>query len=142
MTGYKPHPETLGDNPTRQQIFDFVVNHLFNQGVKAGGPNEGCYYRTSDGALSCAVGCLIPDKLYDEAMECGTVHTLLLRFCNILPDYFWSNRFFLKELQILHDTCPDTKFTTTYLNENFKDIAFRYGLKYETREQSSDSYYT
>ena len=54
---------------TKQDTFDTVFTHLFEQGEKArveGG--ERCLYRTADG-LKCAVGCLIPDGQYFHEME-------------------------------------------------------------------------
>jgi hypothetical protein len=59
---------------TRREIFETVKNHLLTQGKKAwvfqDDPDQPgpCLYRTDDG-LRCAVGCLIPDELYDPRME-------------------------------------------------------------------------
>lgn len=57
---------------TEQEAFDTVVRHLFAQGRQSASgapPNENkCLYRGPGGA-KCAVGCLIPDRLYDPAME-------------------------------------------------------------------------
>jgi hypothetical protein len=58
---------------TPQEIFDRVAVHLLTQNEKAVKTYEGdnmptCLYRTPNG-LKCAVGCLIPDVLYDESME-------------------------------------------------------------------------
>ena len=53
---------------TQQEIFDTVLEHLRKQG-KASLSTEGdCTYRGPDGT-SCAVGCLIPDELYDPLIE-------------------------------------------------------------------------
>jgi hypothetical protein len=51
----------------KQDVFDTVLNHIRKQGpaVTAHGT---CAYRTEEGK-SCAIGCLIPDDLYTEAME-------------------------------------------------------------------------
>lgn len=50
----------------KQEIFDKVYRHLLVQGVRAEDDN-GCRYRI--GKLMCAIGCLIPDELYDEKIE-------------------------------------------------------------------------
>lgn len=53
---------------TPQEIFDAVCDHLAKQKKRAAREHGGCYYRTPDG-LKCAVGCLIPDELYDRRMD-------------------------------------------------------------------------
>ena len=50
-----------------QEIFDKVVTHLLTQNEQSLKDGQ-CYYRTEEG-LSCAVGCLIPDKLYNSDIE-------------------------------------------------------------------------
>ena len=59
------------ENKSLQEIFQTVETHLLKQMVKS---TEGgvCRYRTSTG-LMCAVGCLIPDELYSEELECFSV---------------------------------------------------------------------
>lgn len=59
------------DDFTYQQVFDFVLNHLYVQGEKAA-DTQGCRYRTPSG-LSCAVGCLIPDHEYSYTYEGSSV---------------------------------------------------------------------
>lgn len=76
-------------NPTKQNIFDFVVDKLRQQGKQSwipesersmgvdgepeinGCSDNGCRYRlpTPDGVLKCALGHLIPDEIYTEKME-------------------------------------------------------------------------
>lgn len=52
----------------RQEVFTKIAKHLIKQGKKAQKPNsQVCLYR--DGERRCAVGCLIPDRLYSEEME-------------------------------------------------------------------------
>lgn len=57
---------------THQEIFDFVWTKLCEQGAKSY-ENGKCRYRTST-RLKCAVGHLIPDDLYDPAMEGAAQH--------------------------------------------------------------------
>lgn len=63
---------------TNQQTFDAVARHLLTQKAPALRTTEGgeviCAYRGDDGK-KCAVGCLIPDDMYDaELMEGVGVH--------------------------------------------------------------------
>ena len=53
---------------TEQEIFDTVLTHLREQGKAAATDDGGCRYRDADGT-ACAVGCLIPDELYDPVIE-------------------------------------------------------------------------
>lgn len=54
---------------TEQEIFDKVVRHLIAQGEQAVDPATGrCQYR-APGGLKCAIGCLIPDELYEPEMD-------------------------------------------------------------------------
>lgn len=60
---------------TDQEILDRVYPHLLTQRRKSlrkiGFDDEGCAYRGEDGC-SCAIGCLIPDDMYDPEIEgCG-----------------------------------------------------------------------
>lgn len=56
---------------TRQEVYNKVRDHLLAQGEQSAGM-MGCQYRAerSDGTvLMCAIGCLIPDELYDDGLE-------------------------------------------------------------------------
>lgn len=57
---------------TEQEIFNKVYLHLKGQGCKAGtmtaSKSFNCAYRGPNNT-SCAVGCLIPDELYDPEIE-------------------------------------------------------------------------
>ncbi len=53
---------------TKQETFDLVFTHLFEQGEQAVVMNTtSCKYRI--GTKMCAVGCLIPDNLYTQDLE-------------------------------------------------------------------------
>ena len=58
------HPVLLESEMFAQEIFDTVVEHLRRQGHRAYKEEYGCLYRLENGD-KCAVGCLIPDHLYD-----------------------------------------------------------------------------
>lgn len=92
---------------TDQEIFDKVRDHLLEQGEKAEyvdqfGSSE-CFYRTDSG-LKCAVGCLIPDELYERGAEGHGVGYLYDK--GFLPDVDESSIYILEELQAFHDTVP------------------------------------
>jgi len=53
---------------TNQEVFDKVATHLLTQGKQSVNAGGTCLYR-GPGGTSCAVGCLIPDKVYREEME-------------------------------------------------------------------------
>lgn len=93
---------------TTQEVFNKVALHLLTQFKQAKVDNK-CRYRSNDG-LSCAVGCLIPDSLYDYRLEGGTVFAVL-QFAagtNRLKEFAAvgiseSNFALLTELQMVHD---------------------------------------
>lgn len=53
---------------TEQEIFDTVLTHLREQGKAAATDDGDCKYRGTRGT-ACAVGCLIPDELYNPLIE-------------------------------------------------------------------------
>lgn len=63
---------------TMQEEFDAVVAHLYKQGKKAMS-GKGCAYRGENGTM-CAVGCRIPDEMYDPKMEGQFVFSLPFTF--------------------------------------------------------------
>ena len=60
---------------TDQEIFDKVLVHLREQGKRATLEKAGCAYRGDKGAM-CAIGCLIPDHLYDPRIENRTIDSI------------------------------------------------------------------
>ena len=96
---------------TDQEIFTKVATHLLTQGKRSerffdddGEP--GCAYRSAAG-LMCAVGCLIPDELYEPAIEgctvAGDVVQSVLREAGIRAGYGERTDSLLYELQNIHD---------------------------------------
>ncbi len=94
---------------TEQEIFDTVARHLLTQNAKSllfpdpGLEQDGtmCAYRAPTG-LRCAVGCLIPDELYDATMETCTVHALITNFAAV-GERFSEHEDLLAALQSVHD---------------------------------------
>ena len=82
-----------------QEFFDKVKTHLLTQNAKSISPTGYCKYRF--GGLSCAIGCCIPDEVYDSAMEMLSSDILIELFPN-LNVYFGSPEL-SRRLQRLHD---------------------------------------
>jgi hypothetical protein len=60
------------DYTNDQQVFDYVVEKLREQGCQSISEGGNCLYRGPNG-LKCAAGHLIPDDKYDERMENGLI---------------------------------------------------------------------
>lgn len=70
--------QALSPNPTTQEVYEFqrayfsrpgaVLAKIIHRYTEEGDPVTSCLYRTQDGN-KCAVGCLIPDSIYDKAIE-------------------------------------------------------------------------
>lgn len=85
---------------SKQEIFDYVVNHLYTQGKPAKDFIGNCVYRNKQG-LMCAVGCLIPDDVYVKEMEGESVGTISEIFD--LPAEIYEYKEMLRNLQGVHD---------------------------------------
>ena len=109
-----------------QTIFNRVAAHLLAQGRPSLSDNE-CAYRGENG-LRCAVGCLIDDAHYSEAIEGHSVQhrdvvqavkeSLSLRH---LPA---RTADLLGDLQHLHDLTPPDEW-----REGLKGLARQYDLE-------------
>lgn len=115
----------------KQEIFDFVLNHMRNQGsISYDEENSTCAYRNKDGK-KCAIGCLIPDDCYMIGIEGESVTTLFqANIVDDYPDYFnLDNLEFLQDLQNnLHDDLILLGFDK--LEQNARKIAKKYNLIY------------
>lgn len=97
----------------KQQVFDKVAAHLLAQGQtssKGNHPGGTCLYRGPNGT-KCAVGCLIPDDMYEPTMEgksmpeSGDFDMYLSTVGKVLVQIVEEDTFpLLAALQILHDT--------------------------------------
>ena len=96
---------------TRREVFEQVKAHLLRQNRKAFDSEAGkCRYRADDGTR-CAVGCLIPDPYYSEALENNGVSSPEVREALTLAgvpveDYETLNM--LSRLQDLHDSMHES----------------------------------
>lgn len=61
---------------SNQEIFSKVYTFLLNQGLSAVSDDGACAYRGAEGTM-CAVGCLIPDELYQEDIETTGVKSVV-----------------------------------------------------------------
>src|SRR3954452_25038072 len=89
---------------TPQQIYNRVAKHLLTQNRKSVKPGTmRCLYRGPNG-LKCAIGILIPNKLYSEDME----RVPVLNLCRFpsLKSRFDGHYSLLCELQTVHDSHP------------------------------------
>lgn len=100
----------------KQKIFNQVVEHLNRQAEKSvrydsTGNMTGCYYRHPDNPnLRCAIGGIIPDELYDSAMDADSmgerIDRVLINNVKLLRYFNCKNQqdiHFLLGLQIIHD---------------------------------------
>lgn len=103
-----------------QEVFDRVARHLLTQKVKSKQACSGsyqdvvCAYRGQNGT-SCAVGCLIPDEMYDTVME-GKSVSAILPYSNGLQELFRNVSLdLLGSLQTVHDNTHPEQWTTQLL---------------------------
>lgn len=122
-----------------QEIFDKVFAHLLKQGCRAM-EGQSCRYRArpspgSDGqVLSCAIGALIPDELYNPAIEGrGSAAPAVLAALPFEP----TNKQIglMSELQTIHDGGRgDGELFRERVIRLMKDTASIYGLQYRIPE--------
>lgn len=145
-------PQQITPQMTAQQIFDYVTWFLL---VKQGRPSYHlgymkCLYRLerqNEPTLMCAVGCLIPDKLYRKTFEDKTVDKLIYSHLHAASKYpglvsrpkqqFWlllhRHEKLLSQLQHAHDwhSIGNKDFVPLFLGEA-KKIAKEFGLRFDT----------
>ena len=99
------------DYTNDQQVFDYVAKHLLTQQkVCAETPGGMCVYRSPDGKLACAIGCLLTDE---EARLADNWHSGPMTIRDILDEIGsararmkGANVRLLGELQAIHDCAP------------------------------------
>lgn len=103
---------------TKQEVFDTVARHLRQQNCQAlaePAPDNrppSCAYRGKNNT-KCAVGCLIPDHLYDFVIEGSAISIDLSSeeadpkrrvLVDILMEAgLWEHKQLLQDLQLIHD---------------------------------------
>jgi hypothetical protein len=115
-----------------QEIFDKVATHLFTQGCRSAVDPDAlfgaCLYRGPNG-MSCAVGVLIPDELYDPEMETITIANLFNEDGGgwNLPSWMNEKEPFLTRLQGTHDYCGNWE-STADMQQALRNVATDYKL--------------
>lgn len=118
----------------RQDIFDFIVAHLRDQGRKAintygPGDVQNCAYLTLRGE-TCAAGCLIPFDEYQEVFEGQYVKEGIDENGegNDVTDYFMSKHADLRLLRTMQSVHDDTQVVSW--EEEFMRVADDWHLAY------------
>ena len=89
---------------TNQEVYDKVKAHLLTQNAKSISRKYGlCKYRMIRSTKRCAIGCLIPDNLYEREMEGNAVYNLLHDFPKIKKFFEGVSSALLAALQTVHD---------------------------------------
>jgi len=106
---------------TNQEAFNKVVKHLLAQ-MKQSSKGDNCLYRGPNGT-KCAIGCLIPDELYDPKME-NTIAFNIKHFNNkMLMLFNGIDIDLLEALQEVHDQSSPDQWTN-----NLKLVAENHNL--------------
>ena len=123
---------------TNQEVFDKVLSFLRNQKYISTLSGQ-CRYRGRDGRM-CAVGCLIPDNLYDPEMESMPASTVLAMSPELQNLFDGVDERMLMDLQSAHDgNMPSStmaessniyKLTMASWESAMKRIARDYRLEY------------
>lgn len=118
---------------TNQEAFDKIVRHLFSMKHRSLRPGDGeeCVYRSEDGN-KCAIGCLIPDELYNPSFENLGVVALCERSEVIRTLFKEVSIDMLRDLQFAHDSpfhWNDGGFDVAGGGQVLRDIAREHGLR-------------
>jgi len=100
----------------RQATFNKVATHLLSMRCRAL-KNGSCAYRSRRGNR-CAIGCLIPDEMYNNKMEYKIVDYIFSEISGLFAADV--NPGFLSSLQQIHD-CHD-KYAWRYMLVNFARV--------------------
>jgi hypothetical protein len=86
----------------KQELFEFVIDKLIEQGVQSVDEYGDCMYRGVDGA-KCAVGHLIKDEFYNEEYENNSCCHEQVEDALMLSGVDREYNNFLTKLQDFHD---------------------------------------
>lgn len=105
-----------------QKAFNKVAHHLLKQGCKSLsiGTATRCMYRGANGTR-CAIGALIPDRLYSQSMEDSTPHEEIVG--NALATLGYTDISFNCALQRIHDDNEPKNW-----RQALKEFAHKYKL--------------
>ncbi len=105
------------DKAKMQKVFDKVAKHLLTQRCKSAVKGD-CRYRGPNG-LRCAIGALIPNKLYSADLEGRNARYLPAPIIK----HIGAPKDFLVDLQRVHDDCHPNAW-----RRDLRYVAARYGL--------------
>lgn len=105
-----------------QKLFNKVVRHLRKQGEKSIDSNGYCVYR-GPRKLRCAIGAVIPNRLYRPEMEHKSVHSNIISNCLRTLGYDTYLTHFLIDMQDIHDLCHPSEWEV-----KFQEYAQKYHL--------------
>ena len=93
-----------------REIFYKVEKHLLKQNERSVAGKLACRYRNDQG-LTCAVGCLMTDDMYDSSFEGENVRDMyimeaLTPIVGVNEDKRRLKLYLLRELQKVHDDSP------------------------------------
>jgi hypothetical protein len=101
---------------TNMEIFEFIEKHLLTQNERSADfanreTFSPCRYKTKSG-LKCAIGCLIPTRLYRVKIEglsvtSDALNTVLSKV--LFPEYSLN---LLDQLQMIHDNYETSEWAT------------------------------
>lgn len=114
-----------GEPVEAQEVFDFAVGKVIEQGVPAMYARE-CVYRASYGR-KCAFGHLIPDSLYTDEFENLSAVTILAKqahphYSSALAASLGRHSFLIEEMQRAHDRAAKYTQGADFVN-NFRHRA-------------------
>lgn len=115
------------DPKDNQQVFDYALRKIREQGKPAVDGSVNCMYRTDDG-LRCVAGCLIPDEEYDSKMEGVQVAS-----GGRIQRWFKKHGFDLElisAMQNAHDNNAEGPGFMKNFNEDMMRVALQFNLRY------------
>jgi hypothetical protein len=114
-----------------QEAFTTVAKHLLAQNARSVSIFDygSCLYRGEDGR-KCAIGCLIPDNLYEEDMEDKPVVQLCADFSSLVQLFEGVTTELLEDLQIIHDREEISDWEKV-----LRETAAKFNLKWELESE-------
>ena len=94
---------------TIDEAYEKIKAYFSRKGAKlsrGGHEGIGCFYRHPEDGRACAVGCLIPDELYDPEIE-GDMANMLFEKGVFKQDQ--NLEYFLSLVQEAHDDAPNVE---------------------------------
>lgn len=121
-----------------QEIYNFIISFLREQGKRAIDVRGNCQYLTPAGN-KCAIGCLFPEDFYDNGYEGLGLSDLILNEGS--KETFEAAGFgkhvnFLAQAQLFHDSSY-TWISPSTFDDAAKDLAKYFNLVYLPRDETN-----